>query len=61
MESGRLQVLNIIGWENGGYAEGREWHTLQRVEWVDVGDADASKLLRRPYRAPWVHPEPDKV
>ncbi len=22
-----------------------------------VGDAEASKLLRRPYRAPWVHPE----
>lgn len=24
-------------------------------------DAEASKLLRRPYRKPWVHPEPDKV
>jgi hypothetical protein len=23
-----------------------------------VGDAEATKLLRRPYRAPWVHPEP---
>ncbi len=23
-----------------------------------VGDDDANKLLRRPYRAPWVHPEP---
>jgi predicted dehydrogenase len=26
-----------------------------------LNDADAAKLLRRPYRAPWVHPEPDKV
>ncbi|MBN8731925.1 MAG: Gfo/Idh/MocA family oxidoreductase [Acidobacteria bacterium] len=26
-----------------------------------VGDAEANKLLRRPYRKPWVHPEPGKV
>lgn len=25
------------------------------------GDAEATKMLRRPYRAPYVHPEPDKV
>ncbi len=24
-------------------------------------DAEATRLLRRPYRKPWVHPEPDKV
>jgi predicted dehydrogenase len=26
-----------------------------------VGDDEATKLLRRPYRAPWTHPEPQSV
>jgi hypothetical protein len=26
-----------------------------------IGDHEANHDLRRPYRAPWVHPEPEKV
>jgi predicted dehydrogenase len=26
-----------------------------------VNDPEANRLLRRPYRKPWIHPEPDKV
>lgn len=28
---------------------------------IIIGDPEATSRLRRPYRGPWVHPEPDKV
>jgi predicted dehydrogenase len=28
---------------------------------VVVGDPEATRLLRRPYRKPWIHPEPNRV
>ena len=31
------------------------------VKKLIVGDAEATKLLQRPYREPWVHPSPAKV
>jgi len=41
-------------------------HLGRSVEWdhakgVVVNDAEANTLLRRPYRLPWVHPEPGTV
>ena len=37
LENGRLQVMNIDGYEDGGYAEeAAELRTLRRVSWVDV-------------------------
>jgi predicted dehydrogenase len=35
--------------------------TWDPVKQQVVGDAEANRLLRRPYRKPWVHPEPNKV
>jgi predicted dehydrogenase len=39
---------------------GREL-TWDPVKQQIVGDAEANKLLHRPYRKPWVHPEAEKV
>src|SRR4029079_14914357 len=39
---------------------GREIHWDHAKDLV-VNDAEANKLLRRPYRSPWVHPDPARV
>jgi predicted dehydrogenase len=35
--------------------------TWDHAKGVVVGDDEANKLLRRPYRSPWVHPDPKTV
>jgi predicted dehydrogenase len=35
--------------------------TWDHAKGVVVNDAEANRLLRRPYRGPWVHPDPAKV
>ena len=35
--------------------------TWDHAKGVVVNDAEANRLLRRPYRAPWVHPDPKNV
>jgi len=44
MQSGRLQVLNVVGYENGGYpAEDALIRTLHRTEWVDVVSPESAQ------------------
>jgi hypothetical protein len=35
--------------------------TWDHAKGLVVGDDEANKLLRRPYRGPWVHPDPQNV
>jgi predicted dehydrogenase len=35
--------------------------TWNHAQGVVVGDDEANRLLRRPYRSPWVHPDPKNV
>jgi predicted dehydrogenase len=59
IEQGYMSAAACI-FANHSLALGRtiEW---DHAKGVVVGDPEANKLLRRPYRAPWVHPEPGTV
>jgi predicted dehydrogenase len=44
---------------------GKSQQTGRAIVWdgqkgLVAGDEETNRLLRRPYRAPWAHPEPDK-
>lgn len=52
MQSGRLQVLNIAGYEDGGYAaEDAQLRTLHRTSWVDAVDPQSAQSGVRTARA----------
>ncbi|RMH68122.1 MAG: gfo/Idh/MocA family oxidoreductase [Bacteroidetes bacterium] len=65
IETGRRPVCDIeIGYRatNMSLLGMLSWKLGRSVEWdgergVIVGDEEANRLLRRPYRAPWVYPE----
>lgn len=49
-------ILANISMQLGGRT--LEWNPEKNMV---NGDEEANRLLRRPYRSPWIHPEPDKV
>jgi hypothetical protein len=62
LSSGRLQVLNIEGFENGGYAEDDAiWRTLHRARWVDVMQPEAVQAEVRDALAASGQPVPGTV
>jgi uncharacterized protein len=62
MRSGRLQVLNIEGFENGGYAEDDAvWRVLHRASWVDVMQPEAVQAQVREALAASGQPAPGTV
>jgi predicted dehydrogenase len=50
----RSSILPLLGMASWRAGRSLQWDPAKEEI---VGDAEASKLLRRPYRAPWVYPE----
>ena len=59
IEEGHISTVSCI-LANHAMQLGRTL-TWDAAKGLIKGDDEANKLLRRPYRGPWVHPEPDKV
>jgi predicted dehydrogenase len=59
IEQGHISTTSCI-LANNAMKLGRTL-TWDAVKQQVVNDDEANKLLRRPYRKPWQHPEPDKV
>ena len=59
IEQGYMSAAScILANMSMGLGRSLQW---DHAKGVVVGDAEANRLLRRPYRAPWVHPEPGGV
>ena len=59
IEQGYMSAAScILANMSMGLGRSLQWDLAKGVV---VGDAEANRLLRRPYRAPWVHPEPGGV
>jgi predicted dehydrogenase len=59
IEQGYMSAASCI-LANISMGLGRSLH-WDHAKGVVVGDAEANKLLRRPYRKPWEHPDPARV
>jgi hypothetical protein len=59
IEQGHISTLSCI-LANMSMQLGRSL-TWDEAKQEIAGDEEANKLLRRPYREPWKHPEPDNV
>ena len=59
IEEGAISCT-LIHLANISYRLGRTLH-FDAASMRCRGDEEANRLLRRPYRQPWVHPEPGRV